>query len=126
MPSQQARTLDVAMEHVVRDTEHFLEDLKGRKHFKGLVKNDVQHLKEHLRKLMGHLAQLETGQAEWSSKHAGNVTRNPKCKQLTRDGEGARAGARGVAPRWLKVGERARSDNECQRPPAPGSIGTQE
>ena len=52
------------MEHVVRDTEHFLEDLKGRKHFKGLVKNDVQHLKEHLRKLMGHLAQLETGQAE--------------------------------------------------------------
>ncbi len=61
------RSLNLAMEHVINDAEHFLEDLKGQKHLKRLVKNDVRHLNEHLRKLMERVAYLETEHAEQST-----------------------------------------------------------
>ncbi len=64
MTHQQDDELDIAMKHVIRDTEHFLEDLKGQKQIKGLVKKDVQHLKEHLHKLMERVAHLEIEHTE--------------------------------------------------------------
>jgi hypothetical protein len=52
------------MTHVINDSEHFLNDLKGKKHLKGLVKKDIQHLKEHLQKLIDLVAYLETEHVE--------------------------------------------------------------
>jgi len=66
MASQQkdVKDLNLSMEHVINDAEHFLKDLKGQNHLKRLVKKDVRHLKEHLQKLIEHVAHLETEDAE--------------------------------------------------------------
>ena len=53
------RQLHVEMDHVLNDGEHFLLDLKGEKNIKGLVKKDIRQLKEHLLRLVSHLAELE-------------------------------------------------------------------
>jgi hypothetical protein len=47
------------MEHVLNDARHFLQDLKGQKKQKGMVKSDVQHLKDHLQKLLDDLDALD-------------------------------------------------------------------
>ncbi len=54
-----AKQLRMSMENVMKDTERFLADLKGHKHTKGIVKKDVQNLKEHLERLIGHINRLE-------------------------------------------------------------------
>ncbi len=65
MANQQGneRDLNIMMERVINDTEHYLEDLKGQKHLKRLYKKDVLHLKEHLHKLMERVAHLESEHA---------------------------------------------------------------
>lgn len=52
------------MEHVLNAAEHFLKDLKGQKHVKGLVRKDTEHLKAHLQRLIDHLSHLEDASAE--------------------------------------------------------------
>ena len=66
MTSQQkdVKDLNLAMEHVINDAEHFLKDLKGQKHLKKCVKKDVRHLKEHLQELIEHVTYLEIEHAE--------------------------------------------------------------
>jgi len=58
------RQLHLDMEHVLNDAEHFLVDLKGQKHTKRVAKKDVVRLKEHLKRLIDHLTNLEENHAE--------------------------------------------------------------
>ncbi len=54
-----AKQLQIDMENVMKDAERFLGDLKGHKHTRGIVKKDVQNLKEHLERLIEHINRLE-------------------------------------------------------------------
>lgn len=45
------------MEYILNDTEHFLKDLRGRKHLKRTVKKDALNLKAHLLLMTDHLNQ---------------------------------------------------------------------
>ena len=58
-PEKVIRQLARDMEHVSKDVEHFLSDLKGRRAVKGRVKEDTQILNEHLYRLIAHLEHLE-------------------------------------------------------------------
>ena len=55
--------LNILMDRVIGDTEHYLEDLKGQKRLKRLYKKDVLHLQEHLHKLMERVNYLESEHA---------------------------------------------------------------
>ena len=54
------KNLQRDMEHVMKDADQFLSNLKGHKRARGRVKKDVQRLKEHLSRLIKHLKHLES------------------------------------------------------------------
>ncbi len=54
-----SKQLRIHMENVMKDAERFLAGLKGHKHTRGIVKKDVQNLKEHLERLIEHINRLE-------------------------------------------------------------------
>ena len=52
--------LKYLMERVISDADHFIEDIRGQRHLKRLYKKDVNHLQEHLNKLIDQVTVIES------------------------------------------------------------------
>ena len=64
-PQIDNKDLQNDMEHVLKDADQFLSDLKGQKRARGRAKKHLQRLKEHMTRLIRHLKCFEGRNARY-------------------------------------------------------------